>query len=232
MVSVCLAAWSATSLVQGAFVNPTWTRPASDGQATSDLTTYQSWDVFTSVAGPNAPDVAEVNPQGVANAYDSGSPASGSFLTGGGNIYSFSAVIKPRAIVPGYDVTGPTKFLVQVRTQGQEIDVDDLTLGGVAIDSLDDYSYVELSRVDLGGFGGFAIDHAWAFTSPGDAASFQLDWGWAVSSASLDVLSIDTQAMAVPEPAGVCLLAIGLVGLASTRLARRRRRGASNASRQ
>ncbi|MGD9720095.1 MAG: hypothetical protein AB7O59_02635 [Pirellulales bacterium] len=223
-ILVCIVAAAATEL-RAALINPSWTRPASDGQAAGDLTTYQRWNVFTTTTGPNAPDVAEINPIGVANAYDAANATSGSFVTSGGNIYSFAAVINPVAVVPGYGVGQPTDFLVQLITQGSEIDVNDLTLDGTLVSTLSNYSYTELSRVSLGGFGGFAIEHAWTFTAPVDLSSFQLDWGWGVSSSSLDVMSVDTHTAIVPEPASCGLALVGGLGVCLALVAWRRRRG-------
>ncbi len=205
---------------QAAFITPSgWTRPVDDSAASIDRTTFQYWDVLgTSGNDPallKAPDVAEINPNGAATVQDAGSPASGSFITSGGNIYSFAGVIKPQAVVPGYAAVGyKTEFLVQLRTQGQNIDTGDLKLGGVLISTLPGYSYTELSNVPLGGFGGFLIDHAWTFTAPADLASFTLDWGWGVSSASFDQLTIDTRLTPVPEPASLAMGGLGALGIA------------------
>jgi hypothetical protein len=219
------AALSATA-ASAAFVTPSWTQPTTDGQASADQTTYQHWNVFTSTTGPNAPDVAEVNPNGVGNAFDNNAGASGSFVTGGGNIYSFTTTsIQPRAIVPGYATGDPVEFLVQVLVQGNLIDVDDVMLGGVQISTLANYSYTELSSTPLGGFGGAAVEHAWTFTAPADLASFQIDWGWDAESASLDRIAIDTHVAAVPEPASWALAAVGAMVLGVAARRRKRARG-------
>lgn len=203
-----------------AFITPSgWTRPANDGQAATDLTTFQHWDVLgTSGSDPallKAPDLAEINPSGAATVHDAAAPASGAFITSGGNLYSFADVIKPQAVVPGYAAPGSkTEFLVQLRTQGQNIDTADLKLGGVLVSTLPGFSYTELSNVSLGGFGGFLIDHAWTFTAPADLASFTLDFGWGVTSSSFDQLSVDTHLTAVPEPASLAMVALGAIGIA------------------
>ncbi|HWP40307.1 MAG TPA: hypothetical protein VNL70_05230 [Tepidisphaeraceae bacterium] len=184
-----------------ALISPPWTRPGNDAQASADRTSYQHWNNFTSTSGPNAPDVAEINPNGTADAFDSAAAVSGSFVTSGGNIYSPANVIKPRVIVPGYALPDhETRFVVQVISQGATIDTADLRLDGVPVSSLPGYGYTELSRTALGGFGGFKIEHAWTFTAPADASSFQLDWGWGATSASLDQIAVDTFAVPVPEP--------------------------------
>ncbi|MEM9789632.1 MAG: PEP-CTERM sorting domain-containing protein [Planctomycetota bacterium] len=182
---------------QAAFNNPSWTRPMSLGEATADGTTYQEWNTFSSPSGPNEPDVEEpVNPNGVANLFDSAAPGSGAFIASSGNIYSFSGVIEPEATVPTTQAT--TEFLVQLRTQGSQIDVNDLTVNGEAATGLPGYSYTELERVDSESpFGGAVIDHAWTFIAD-PASLYTLEWGWGVTSASVDMLIIDTLALLVP----------------------------------
>jgi hypothetical protein len=223
---LALSAVTLVSTAQAAFINPSWTRPSNDAQATSDQTTYQHWNVFSSAIGPNAPDVAETNPNGTADAYDANNAASGSFVTSGGNIYSFAVdSIQPRAIVPGFSTGQTVDFLVQVLVQGNLIDVDDLTLDGVQVNTLPNYGYTELSSTPLGGFGGAAVEHAWTFTAPADLASFQIDWGWNADSASLDQIAIDTHIASVPEPATWALAMAGALGVGV--LARRRSRRCS-----
>lgn len=201
------------AVAPAALVVPPWPRPSSDAQAIADRTTWQHWNTFNSTTGPNAPDVAEINPNGTANAFDAAASVSGSFLTGGGNIYSPTGVIKPRVTVPGYSLSDhETRFLVQVISQGAPIDATELWLDGVPVISLPGYSYTELSRTALGGFGGFKIEHAWTFTASHDGVSFQLDWGWGAESASLDQIAVDTHAVRVPEPS-MWVAVAGVVGL-------------------
>ncbi|MEM6756964.1 MAG: dockerin type I domain-containing protein, partial [Planctomycetota bacterium] len=91
-----------------------------------------------------------------------------------------------------------TEFLVQLRTQGSQIDVNDLTVNGEAATGLPGYSYTELERVDSESpFGGAVIDHAWTFIAD-PASLYTLEWGWGVTSASVDMLIIDTLALLVP----------------------------------
>lgn len=213
----------AAGQVSASFITPVWTRPSANPQAAADQTTFQHWNVFSLASGPNAPDVAEVNPNGAADAFDAAASVSGSFITSGGNIYSPTGIIKPRAIVPGYDIAGnQLSVLVQVESQGAEIDAPDLRVDGVPASTLSDYSYNELSRVALGGFGGFKIEHAWTFTIP-DAASTQIDWGWGVVSASVGQILVDTRSVAVPEPSSLaCLALAGMAALRRHRLTPRR----------
>lgn len=217
-MAICLVTASAT-LSRAGFISPsTWTRPTDDASATLGLTTYQEWDAFTSPTGPNLPDIAEINPSGIADALDAAAPGSGAFITSGGNIYSFSGVIEPRAVVPGYAYPGgTTNFLVQIESNGSDIDPADLTLNGTLVSALDGYSYTELSRTSLGGTGGSMVEHAWMFAAPTDLSSFQLDWGWGPTSSSLGRMSVDTQVMPVPEPASITLALASVAGLVFAR---------------
>lgn len=217
--AVCAAALVGLS-AHGAFIDPTWNRPADAAQASADLTTYQEWNVFTSPDAANGPDVADVNPHGSAAAWDT---SGGSFVTSGGNIYSPSAILAMQTTLPGYDL-GPasqTHFLVQLRTLGSELDVTSLMLDGIAVSTLDGYAYTELARIALGGFGGAQVDHAFSFIATNSAASHTLTWLGAESSVSQDIIVIDTLTTGVPEPASAVLLAAG----ASALLWRRVRHG-------
>lgn len=205
LAAVCGLAVS--SVAHAAFTTPAWSRPADNIAAAATETTYQYWDVFTSVVGPNVPDIANINPNGAPNVFDSGAPADGAFLTGG-NMYSATASLKPRASIPGYNVPGNSlEVLVQLFVQGLEININSLTVNGVPANTLTAFNYQELSRVPLGGPGGAAVEHLWSFTLPSDAASFQLDWNWGTPHAMFDRLSIDTHS--VPEPGSLMLLVAG-----------------------
>lgn len=211
-----------TSAASADLVPTGWVRPTNDTEASDTLTTYQHWDNLGTTGQPTnvgiVPDIAEINPNGFATVIDSASPGSGSFFTSGGNIYSFSGVIKPEVALPGFATGNLVNFWVQLTTQGSDIDVNDFTLGGTLVNTLSNYNYTEVSRVPLGGFGGAKVEHLWEFTAPSDLASFDLGWGWGVTSSSLDILIIDTQV--VPEPSS--LLAFGMVGVGL--LLRRRRK--------
>lgn len=208
----------AFSSANAAFTTPSWARPADNAAAAATLTTYQYWDVFSSVVGPNAPDVANINPNGVPDVFDSGAPMNGAFLTTG-NMYSAVGSLKPRATIPGYNVAGNSvDVLVQLFVQGLEININSLTVNGVPANTLTAYNYQELSRVPLGGPGGAAVEHLWSFTLPSDAASIQLDWNWGTPHAMFDQLSIDTRS--VPEPGSFALLAAGAALIIRRRIAR------------
>ena len=69
---------------------------------------YAQWERFSSPSGPNAPDVESfvggvLPPEAIAfDAFDAAWETSGSFITSGGNIYSFSAPIEPQISFPGF----------------------------------------------------------------------------------------------------------------------------------
>jgi len=190
------------------FESPAW-RPADGTEASAEKTTYQEWNVFVSPVGPNTPDVESINPNGVADAWDT---SGASFVTSGGNIYSPTGIIAMEATIPGYGLGADyaTEFLLQMRTLGSELDIDSLTIDGVAINTLDGFSYEELDRDVLGGFGGSIVDHAFAFTAPVSLVSYDLAWFGAESSVSQDILIVDTRDVLVPEPAAAAMLGTGL----------------------
>jgi hypothetical protein len=210
------------------FVSPAWTVPTTNAQATATGTTYQEWDNFIPPGGPNAPDIGNVNPNGTPNAYDSSSATSGGFNTGG-NIYSFSGVITPRAIVPTSNLAGHyLNVLVQVQSRGSTIVTADtellaaLTANGVSVTTLPGFSHTETVASSLGAQGN-VMNEIWTFQLPADPATLQLDWAWGVTSASLDVIRVDTQSVSVPEPATILSAAIAAVGLGLLGWRRRRR---------
>jgi hypothetical protein len=104
-------------------------------------------------------------------------------------------VIQPRVEWTGYPGTAGTRFLVQVESNGSEIDPNAVFANDTRISTLPDYSYTELSRLSLGGFGGFRIQHAWTFTLPGGIEDVRIDWGWGVTSSSLGQVLLDSLAL-------------------------------------
>lgn len=177
-----------SSVVHAAFVSPnTWTR----GQAN---TTYQAWDVFTGLSYVT-PDVADQNSSGSAELTEN---SGGSFLTGGGNIYSPYLPLNFTVSLPQADIAQPEHQLtavVQIKTLGTELDGQSLVLNGQSpIDS------AELLRNQLGGFGGSEVEHWFLFELPyssygsgsNGVASLSLQFSALESSMSLDQLAIDT----------------------------------------
>lgn len=208
-----------------AFVTPAdWSRPADTAAAAATLTTYQEWNNFTSPAGPNAPDAANINPNTAATNLANVADSSGaSFVTSGGNIYSPAVALNITTQVPQFDLAGDfvTHVLFQVRTLGSELNYDGVRLvynDGSADQGVAATARQELERVTLGGFGGSRVDTLFTFEVPGAPANFRLTFQGAQSSVSLDQIAIDTQTVAVPEPAG-----LGLLAAAGVSFLRRRR---------
>lgn len=191
----CLAIGCAGSAARAEFVTPNvygWSR----GSANS---TYFAWDIFQSPSGPNPPDVGQW-PVALPPSWTQPSVAESSgasFITGGGNIYSFSTPLDVEVNVPNYgrgsDWT--TTILVQVRTQGNELDYERMRVG-----SRRWVERVELDRQVLGGFGGYLVDTLLRFEAPGNDTDYLLEFEAAASSMSLDRLTIDTRAGRIARP--------------------------------
>ncbi|MBB6428618.1 PEP-CTERM sorting domain-containing protein [Algisphaera agarilytica] len=217
----CFAPLSASA----AFVSPTsWSRGIGG-------TTYQEWDVFSTNSGAT-PDVGNVNGNGTASLTET---VSGSFITSGGNIYHAGAASSFTVTTPEADVTAPAPdhnvtAIVQIRSQGTELDYSSVLLNGIAaVDT------AELGRIALGGFGGELVDSWFLFNIPyaafGDGIpgveDLTLTFNATGAHMSLDRLSIDTaiqpfgfyaEPNPVPEPASLALLGLGAI----TMLTRRR----------
>lgn len=191
-------------------VNYPWVR------GTTANSTYAQWDVFTSVAGPNAPDVG----QSVVGSLAAGAPAfnvsasgAGATVLGSGNIYGAGGALSVVVTVPSFGLGDGmmTTVLFQTRTQGTEINPATVLIGNFAPSSV-----TELSRVSLGGQGAM-VDTLWQFNLPGSASSYTVTFSSVMQFFSLDRISVDTFTT-VPTPA-----AAGLLGLGALASGRRRR---------
>lgn len=181
---------------RAAFTEPTWSRANA-------YSTYQAWETFASPTGPNAPNVAPTveadphNTNGVANVYDTSGM---SFVTSGGNIYSFSGPTHIVSAVPDFGLGADyvTTVLFQTRTQGNEPVYAGASgyrlvysdAGGSH--TVYPVSAAELGRQALGGFGGSLVDYATLFDIPASATSFAVYVDASDASMSLDRVSIDT----------------------------------------
>ncbi|HVU89139.1 MAG TPA: PEP-CTERM sorting domain-containing protein [Pirellulales bacterium] len=221
-------------------VLPAWGRPANNAAASAAATTYQEWNALASAGVPTsaspqtAPTLVNPNAGGSTQPvfYDDGYPADGAFPAGT-DIYSFSGVLNPVVTIPGYDISGnQLKVQVEVQSFGSLIDASDLTasytdpLGNahsILVSTLP--SFVSFEAYNDGGsnngFGtAYTVDNLWLFTLPQDTANLTLSWGWGVTSAAIQAVSVDTHS--VPEPSTIVL---GLMAAAAVLWGKTRRRG-------
>lgn len=175
------------SVASAAFVTPNsygWSRGSTNSA-------YFEWNFFPSPTGPNSPDVGQFpNPLPTgwtpANVVEN---SGASFITGAGNIYSFTTPLDLDVNFPNYGrgAKWTTTVLVQTRTLGSELDYANVRIGSVL-----PLSRIELGRVALGGFGGFQVDTLFRFELVGNLSNYEFDLHAAESSMSLDMLAIDT----------------------------------------
>lgn len=127
LVCVC-ASVGVASIASGQYVTPT---TADDGwdRGVTPFSTFADWDFFSSPFGPNAPQAETVVgtiPVGAPSfdAFDLSAATSGSFISSGGNIYSFGGVITPETVSPGFGLGygHKTTVIFQTQTLGSEPD--------------------------------------------------------------------------------------------------------------
>lgn len=172
-------------------------------------TEWAGWDGFTKAYG------APGNAQHLANAGNVGlggigggiltqTGTSTAFLTGGGNIYSFSAAT-------GFSLTDSTPYTLgtvtfQAATLGSLMDYDSMFLrydNGGGLQSLAT-TRVELFNGAAGGMGGADVTSLWQWdVSALGINSFEIVFNASESSMSFAAASLDTAGIttAVPEPA-------------------------------
>jgi uncharacterized protein (TIGR03382 family) len=187
------AAIAALSLSFATASHAAFTTPDAHGWSRgSARSVYAEWDVFTSPFGGNTPDVG-LHPSPLPTGWvtpDVSDASGSSFVTSGGNIYSFSAPLEITAVVPNFNA-GPawvTTILVQTRTQGSEINPNTVRIG-----SYKPVEVIELLRQPNGGMGGVLVETLWKFEIRGNAASYAVEFAGAASSLSLDRIAIDTK---------------------------------------
>jgi hypothetical protein len=226
-----------TGVVHAALIAPSsWVRGVDPSS------TYQEWDIFNSPAGPNPPNspgvpagstvaAAPFNSNGVANVVET---SGASFRTGGGNIYSPSAIVDVDVTVPNFAAAAATwtTVILQTRTQGSSLDVGSVRLTSPA-GTVSPADSALLFTQALGGPGGTLEDRWFQFVLPGNAAAYTLEFAGAETSVSLDKVSVDTvwttaatalqDPNPVPEPAAGTLAFIAGSAIAGLAAIRRRR---------
>lgn len=166
---------------------------------------YAAWNFFGGLTD-TTPDAGSFGsaPQSVTE--NSG----GAFVTGGGNIYSFSVPLDITAILTGAGNTAGTRDLVlKVESLGTAVDLTSVKLNGVAPTA----SQLLFSSA-LGGMGGNEEERVFVWSNIADLANYSFSFVAAGSSMSLDQLSLyASPTTVVPLPATAWLLASALGGL-------------------
>lgn len=177
------------------------------GSAAAD-SLYAEWNFFNGTADAS-PDIA-----GSGTLAETTGAA---FVTGGGNIYSFSAATAFSATLAA-EATGTWDVYLRVAGLGTAV-ADVATLNGVS--ATRSVTYTEA----LGGFGGDEEESLWHWSLPPGADSFTFLFNATGSSLSLDQVALYAvrTAAPVPEPESWALMAAGLgaMGLVMLRRARR-----------
>jgi hypothetical protein len=185
----CVALAIVSTAARADFVAPNgsnygWTRGSTPNSA------YAQWEIFSSPAGPNTPDVGSFlggTAAGGAPAWNVFDSSGQGIVTGSGNIYSFAAPVSIHVSVPSFGHGGAftTTILLQVRTQGTEIQAGSVKIGGI-----EPAETQELLRQPAG-MGGFLVDTLYRWELPGNAAGYEVRFDGATSSMSTDRIAID-----------------------------------------
>jgi len=189
-----------------------WDTPNPWGSAT--LTDFAAWNVFNGTTD-NSPEVAG---SGAGTVKENTGMA---FVTGGGNIYSFSAATNFTATLSSSS-TGLFDVYLRVASLGT---------GPVATALLNGVSATKTSTTvaALGGFGGDEIESFWKWSNVSASSLYTFQFGASGSSMSLDQLALATVnvtpvvAVPVPEPEtyAMMLSGLGLMGFVARRRAKK-----------
>ena len=178
---------ASASLAHAQFVEPDgygWSRGDADSA-------WFEWDVFTSPTGGNLPDVGQFPsplPGGWAtpDVYDTSGLA---IITASGNFYSFVGPITLDVVIPNYGYqSGSTTLLLQIRTQGNELDYGSVNIWGEP-----PVEHVELLRQSLGEFG-WLVDSLFRFELDGNENVYIASFAAADAHVAIDRIAVDTLA--------------------------------------
>ena len=192
----------AATSAQAVTFTPPWTRNVDTVN-----TTFQHWDHFTDLTGPNAPDVVDFNAYGTAGLVETG-PLFSTFpppmgeppqkiITSTGNIYSFSRAMQFEVDVPHGGTGDLTTVLLQTRTQASTLDLDSFMI------SYDDGSGAQImspladalvhEETIMSAFGPASVsDRAFLFNVPAVPPTLTFTFNAQTDNMSLDQVMIDT----------------------------------------
>jgi hypothetical protein len=170
---------------------------------------WAAWNVFDSL-NDTTPDAGSFGP-----APQSVQELSGvAFLTGGGNIYSFSGATDFTAVLTTAGTTPGTRDVVlRLETLGTSVDLGSVLLNGIAPD-VSDLVFSE----PLGGFGGSGEERIFVWSDIGNTTTWQFDFNSVESSMSLDQIALYASPVTtVPAPAAVWLFGSAIASLGAWR---------------
>ena len=179
-VAVLTAAAAADFITPGDFG---WARGDADS-------TYFEWDVFSSAFGGNDPDVGQFPgelPDGWVGP-DVVETTGSAFVTGSGNLYSPFGPINVQVTVPNYGYgVGQTTLLLQVRTEGNELDYDNVVAMG---DAPVGVTFLTRDLADQG----YIVEALFEFAIDGNPSEIVIDIPTAEAHVSVNRIAVDTLA--------------------------------------
>lgn len=198
-------------------VSGQWDTPAA-GHSGNGASSAQPW-VGTLPAGARVAEWNFINAlsDSVPDIAGSGSlveTSGAAFVTGGGNVYSFSA---PTAFTATLDAlaAGSWDVYLRVSTLGNAVNPA-ATLNGVSATRTLTYS-----EAITGGFGGGEEESLWQWSGVSGGANLVFNFAASTSSMSLDQVALLAVPSPVPEPTTWALMGAGLAALGANSLRRR-----------
>lgn len=172
---------------------------------------HAAWNVFNAYPLDTTPDAGSFGFGSASVRENTG----GAFLTGGGNIYSFSVPTDFTITLAGSATTtgGSRTVALRLETLGSLVDPASLSLtlnvGGVTLaPTSQGLVYQEL----LGGFGGAEEERVFVWENVA-SDSYTFDFNASSSSMSLAQVAVFASPTVVPEPGTALLMMLGLAGL-------------------